>query len=285
MDGEMRDACVTILNSIPAWVLVVDADLVVRFANRSYLDSQSTDLGTIAGRPLSEVLLPGRADTQDVVGAVRESLSGGGTPVVRYLAGIGLERALDLRVSRIEILGAEHRLLVLHDVTEHWAAREAASRGKQKLEEIVNGMGASLVVLNSDLRVVWANRTFREWFGEIWGEKFDQALRGLILVGDTDPKRIFTEGEHVSKEWAHFTPAGEKRYYRNLILPGHDANGELEELVLVTQDLTEVTLRAEQHRLLRELANLLQSTLDLDRLIYIILTCATAGHALGFNRA
>ncbi|MEN8151163.1 MAG: ATP-binding protein, partial [Planctomycetota bacterium] len=36
---------------------------------------------------------------------------------------------------------------------------------------------------------------------------------------------------------------------------------------------------------LRELANLLQSTLDLDRLIYIILTCATAGHALGFNRA
>jgi len=284
-DADTRDASVAILDAIPAWVLVVDADMVVRFANRSYLDSQGTDFAGVSGRPLADVFLPGRTDTRGMIAAVRESLEVGGTPIVRYFAGIGLERALDLRVSRIRVFGGEHRLLVLHDVTEHWAAREAASRSKQKLEEIVNGMGASLVVLDSDLRVVWANRTFREWFGEIWGEKFDHALRGLILGGDTDPHRIFTEGEHVSKEWAHFTPAGEKRYYRNLILPGHDAKGELEELVLVTQDLTEVTLRAEQHRLLRELANLLQSTLDLDRLIYIILTCATAGHALGFNRA
>ena len=121
-------ASLTILDALPAWVLVVDRDLVVRFANRSYLDAQDTDIEAISGRPLTEVFLPGRTDAEQVIAAVRESLDAdGAAPVVRYFAGMGLERALDLRVTRVEVFGGEHRLLLLHDVTEHWAAREAAS--------------------------------------------------------------------------------------------------------------------------------------------------------------
>ena len=104
-------------------------------------------------------------------------------------------------------------------MSEHLRAREQIREENRKLEEIVDGMGASLGVLDRELKVVWSNRKFRDWFGEMWGRRFDHALRGLVLVGDTDPERIFTEPEHISKEWAHYSAGGDKRFYRNIILP------------------------------------------------------------------
>ena len=98
MTGEDNSgASLTILDALPAWVLVVDCDLTLRFANRSYLDAQETELEAIVGRSLAEVFLPGRTDAEQVLAAVRESVdAGGAAPVVRYFAGMGLERALDL---------------------------------------------------------------------------------------------------------------------------------------------------------------------------------------------
>ncbi|MBM4081034.1 MAG: GAF domain-containing protein, partial [Planctomycetes bacterium] len=40
-----------------------------------------------------------------------------------------------------------------------------------------------------------------------------------------------------------------------------------------------------QLTLLRQLGEAMSGTLDLDRLLHLVLTCVTAGHALGFNRA
>ena len=49
-------------------------------------------------RALADVFLPGRADTREVIGAVRESLESGGTPIVRYFAGIGLEDDVNVNI-------------------------------------------------------------------------------------------------------------------------------------------------------------------------------------------
>jgi PAS domain S-box-containing protein len=287
-EGPLEGENLAVLDAAPAWMLIVDSDLRLVFANQSYLAFRGRGSSDLVGRPLEEVLLPGMVEGRRTHDVVREAV-GSGRPgslaTVRFRSGAGEERVADLKVSPFERSGERHGLVVMHDVSDHWWAREAIHQEKRKLEEIVNGMGASLAVLDKDLRVQWANRTFKKWFGEMWGERFELALRGLMLVGDTDPERIFTGHEHTSKEWAHYTERGDKRYFRNIVLPSHDTAGGLRELVLVTQDLTEVTLRAEQHQLLRDLANLLQTTLELDRLLYIILTCATAGHALGFNRA
>jgi PAS domain S-box-containing protein len=282
---DIAAGALDLLSSLPAWLLVVDKELRLRFANRSFLELRGETLAELAGEGLGEVLPPGFHDLDGVLAEVRRVVREEvrASLPARRVGGTG--RTVDLEVRPLRLRDEPYAILILHDVTDHWRAREQIRREKRKLEEIVDGMGASLGVLDPELRVIWSNRKFREWFGEMWGRRFDHALRGLLLVGDTDPEKIFTEPEYISKEWAHYTAGGDKRYYRNIILPSHDEAGRLRELVLVTQDLTEVTLRSEQHRLLRDLGNLLQSTLELDRLLYIILTCATAGHALGFNRA
>ncbi len=285
---DLRAAGLSVLDAAPVWILIADEYLRMRFANRALLELWDIPLSRIAGRRLDRMLIADLDEGRHAIKATKEVLATG-RPVkltaLRLRPRTGAERAADLTITPVTIGDRPHALLTLSDVSEHWFSGETIRQEKRKLEEIVNGMGAALGVLDKDLKVVWANKTFQDWFGEMWGQRFDFALRGLMLVGDTDPERIFTEREHTSREWAHYTASGDKRYYRNIILPTHDSFGRLKELVLVTQDLTEVTLRAEQHRLLRDLANLLQSTLDLDRLLYIILTCATAGHALGFNRA
>jgi len=286
--ADLEEVAPEIVAAIPAGLLVIDREFRIRFANRAFLRFRGQSEREFVGEHLRDALLPGLVADPDALDAVERALRLGRPqtlPSLRFRTPAGEVRVEDLLVTPFEIAGEAHALIIMHDVSEHWFGEEAMRREKRKLEEIVDGMGASLAVLDSELHVVWANRTFHTWFGELWGKRFDLALRGLVLVGDTDPSRIFTEPEHVSKEWAHYTSAGDKRYYRNVILPTHDATGRLKELLLVTQDLTVVTLRAEQHRLLQDLATLMQSTLDLDRLLYIILTCATAGHALGFNRA
>ena len=283
-----REQIPGILYAVPAWLLVADAELRVRFANRSLLHFLGLSFTEVSGQPFEEVVARKLDDGAGAVAAIRRSLAEGtvrSLPAMRFPTVAGDERAVDLQVTPLDLPGGRHVLVILHDVSEHLWARESLRIEKRKLEEIVNGMGASLALLGPDLTVSWANRTFEEWFGEMWGRRFHQALRGLLLVGDLDPERIFTEREYISKEWAHIDGTGNRRYFRNIILPARDPTGRLKELVLVTQDLTEVTLRAEQHRMIRDLANLLQSTLELERLLYITLTCVTAGHALGFNRA
>lgn len=287
-ETQFREICPDILFALPAWLLVVDSHLRIRFANRSILDFLGKKFAGVAGEELGAVLTAGILEGREAVATIRGTLEEGrpgNLAGIRVRTPAGSERSIDLQATPIDMPGGRHVLAIFHDVTGHFLSRETMRQEKRKLEEIVNGMGASLAVLDPELKVRWANKTFEKWFGEMWGKRFHYALRGLFLVGDLDPARIFTEAEYMSKEWAHIDGHGNRRYYRNIILPAHDPAGTLEELILVTQDLTEVTLRAEQHRLLRDLANLLQTTLELDRLLYIILTCLTAGHALGFNRA
>jgi len=285
---DLREAGLSVLDACPTWIIVADEYLRVLFVNGTLLELWDTSLPLILGRRLDRMLIADLDEGRHAIRAAKEVLATqrpATLTALRFHPRSGTERAVDLTITPVTIGDRPHALLTLCDVSEHWFTGETIRQEKRKLEEIVNGMGAALGVLDRDLHVVWANKTFEKWFGEMWGKRFDFALRGLMLVGDTDPERIFTEVEHTSREWAHYTADGDKRYYRNIILPTHDSFGRLKELILVTQDLTEVTLRAEQHRLLRDLANLMQSTLDLDRLLYIILTCSTAGHALGFNRA
>ena len=285
---EIEAAGLEVLSAIPAWLLIVDRSLVVRFANRSFLEARGLDPEDVSDRHLSDVLLPRLKDGAQVLRTVERALDSAQRltlPALMLEPDGGFEGAVDFQATPVSVAGEPCGLLIMHDVSEHWWSRELILHEKKKLEEIVDGMGASLAVLDHELRVVWANRTFREWFGEMWGKRFELALRGLLLKGEIEPEQIFTEREHVSRTWSHYTETSEKRYYRNLILAVRDTGGALQEIVLVTQDLTEVTLRAEQHQLLRDLANLMQSTLDLDRLLYVVLTCATEGHALGFNRA
>ena len=55
--------------------------------------------------------------------------------------------------------------------------------------------------------------------------------------------------------------------------------------LVVFEDITESLEKSYESSLLRQISQTMQGILDIDRLLYAILTCVTAGTGLGFNRA
>ena len=71
----------------------------------------------------------------------------------------------------------------------------------------------------------------------------------------------------------------------NLLLSRVEGVGGTPLVVYAVEDITESIEKAYQSSLLRQVGQTMQGILDLDRLLYAVLTSVTAGTALGFNRA
>jgi len=68
-------------------------------------------------------------------------------------------------------------------------------------------------------------------------------------------------------------------------VPIKTIEGKISGLTIIVKDVTELEKKAYELSVLREIGEAMQGTLDLDELLHLILTCITAGCALGFSRA
>jgi hypothetical protein len=71
----------------------------------------------------------------------------------------------------------------------------------------------------------------------------------------------------------------------NILMNRVVVDGDTPLALVVIEDITESLEKAYQSSLLRQIGQTMQGILDIERLLYAILTCVTAGTALGFNRA
>jgi PAS domain S-box-containing protein len=84
----------------------------------------------------------------------------------------------------------------------------------------------------------------------------------------------------------HFARTGERHRVLNVhSVPLQKTSGELDGVVGVVEDVTETQKRDEQLQMLSTIGLALQSVIDLDDLLHLILTAITAGPAFGFTRA
>ncbi|MBN1352331.1 response regulator [candidate division KSB1 bacterium] len=68
-------------------------------------------------------------------------------------------------------------------------------------------------------------------------------------------------------------------------VPIRDREGAITGLTLIVADITELEKKAYELSILREIGEAMQGTLNLEVLLHLILTCITAGCALGFSRS
>lgn len=172
------------------------------------------------------------------------------------------------------------------DITEQHESEVALRQERDKLDLVISAMGAGIALLDADGRVQLSNRTLMEWFD------FDEGKLGRSCneLFQCDPqvcktclvRTVVEQGQSNPKMIIRPTPDGLRHYYQTIFTPLR--HGEARVLLLVI-DITEQVQHMEQLNLLRKLGNTTQTTLELDKLLHIILTCVTFGHALGFNRA
>lgn len=178
---------------------------------------------------------------------------------------------------------------VVFDISERIRSRQELLTEKQKLEHVVGVLGAGLALISKDRRILWANRTIHEWFGhekDVAGMLCHDVYchRGTACL--TCPsEECFATGRNSETEVTLVRADGILRQYHHAVTPVPGPSGEVDHVIKLTLDVTDHSKKVYQLSRLRQLGELMQGVLDLDRLLHFILTCVTAGQALGFNRA
>ncbi|MCR4293809.1 MAG: ATP-binding protein [Candidatus Kuenenia sp.] len=164
---------------------------------------------------------------------------------------------------------------------------------KLKLEDIINNISdsgvAGLALLDHDLNVVWANRSL----SSILKLNYDPVGKSCREIFDCECKdknscttlKVLSSGRKQYSEVQLSADKDTRKYLQNVSVPIKDEKGCITHLLKITTDITLKEEKIHQYDLLRKLAELMQGTLQIDRLLHLILTCVTAGTALGFNRA
>ncbi|MEP9411340.1 MAG: PAS domain-containing protein [Candidatus Brocadia sp.] len=164
---------------------------------------------------------------------------------------------------------------------------------KEKFDNVVNNLvdalDAGLSVMDKDLNIIWANKNLFRILNlrddpvgkncrEVYKCECKEAKYCSVLQALSSGKRQVTETQLITEK-------GERRYIRNISIPVRHENGDIIQLLKISLDTTEQEEKIRRLSLLRKLAELMQGTQQTDRLLHLILTCVTAGTALGFNRA
>ena len=162
---------------------------------------------------------------------------------------------------------------------------------KEFNENIIANMPFALVVVDTNMRVQHANgalcllrkKTREELTGKDIAELFAPAFLREGRLAEAIRSALDT-GNPVAI-----------RNVKNVLLPVVDhlfnihvsagGMGTQQCALVMLEDVTETVEHAYQLSMLRQINEAVQTTLDLKRLLRLVLTCTTSGHALGFNRA
>lgn len=164
---------------------------------------------------------------------------------------------------------------------------------KDKFDNVVNNLvdalDAGLSVMDKDLNIIWANRTLSKMLN-LKDDPVGKNCREVYKCECKETKycsvlQALLSGKKQVSETQLITEKDERRYVKNISIPIRQENGDIIQLLKLSIDTTEHEEKIRRLSLLRKLAELMQGTLQTERLLHLILTCVTAGTALGFNRA
>lgn len=287
----LRDLNRSIIDAMSSGICVLDEQSTVLYANPAFgaiIGCNESDAG---GRAMTDILpkeLLKDPGLEEAIGnALKEKTPGVFTDVRAICA--GSEKLLNIRVTPAHMPEGEAVLLMFEDVTETRRAAENLIREKKKLDDVVRAIGAGLALIDKDQNVVWANPTIEEWFGrsrQIVGSKCHE----IYCASDTPcticpTKQCFAAGTGREVDVTLVRADGALRQYHHAAAPVIGPSGQIEQVLKLTLDVTDQTKKVYQLSRMRQFGEMMQGVLELDRLLHFVLTCVTAGQALGFNRA
>lgn len=162
---------------------------------------------------------------------------------------------------------------------------------KEFNESIIADMPAAMVVIDADMRTQTVNDAYRKLRARADEEFVGRDINELF-------SRWFVREGGLAEAIRAAQDTGEAVEMPNVkgVIPSaldrlfnvHVSSvgmGTQQCALIMLDDVTQTVEHAYQLSMLRQINEAVQTTLDLKRLLRLVLTCATSGHALGFNRA
>ncbi|MBI3990564.1 MAG: PAS domain-containing protein [Candidatus Omnitrophica bacterium] len=118
---------------------------------------------------------------------------------------------------------------------------ELLAQEKGKLDDIVKSIGAGLLVIDKNHRMVWANEKINEWFGSVrMGEYcYIQCCKCDCVPVECPTNSIFEDGTSSNWEKAVETN-GRKQFFMVTATPIRDLRGNITHVLALIQDITKM---------------------------------------------
>ncbi len=155
-------------------------------------------------------------------------------------------------------------------------------------QNIIFSISSYFLVLDEEYRVVFANEGFCKKFifdiEDINGKHIDEIFYFVNARLRSGLNRARNEGMSVVLERTHLLSINKISIIAdikisNMILQGH------RQVILIIDDVTGNLRKDYQISLLSHISESIQSEVEIERVLYTILTAVTSGSGLGFNRA
>lgn len=161
--------------------------------------------------------------------------------------------------------------------------------GDNVINMLTDALDAGLSVLDKDLTIIWVNKTLPNMLS-LHYNPVGRKCREVYACECQDSRhcsvlQALSTGKKTSNEIQLITESGVRKYIRNITTPVRDGGNNIAYLIKISLDITQQEEKVRRISLLRKFAEVMQGTLQIDRLLHLALTCVTAGSALGFNRA
>ncbi|MBN1347734.1 MAG: PAS domain S-box protein [Phycisphaerae bacterium] len=249
-----------ITENSPYWIVQVDHDGTIHFANR---DTPDFSRAEILGTCLYDLVVGENASI------LKECLEGvwrtgqAGECEVEYVDPGGIAQAMEVRAGPIMHGGHVAALTVsCSDVTERKRAEVELRESREKLAGIIGSITDHVSMMDRELTVVWANHVAREIFGDsLIGEKCyrlyhrrDQPCASCVV------HQVFEDGQiHEHETRVLGADGNEYHFWCTASVATWDTDGRPKTVIEISRD---VTARKKAEQELRENQERLRAALD-----------------------
>lgn len=240
-----------VITTIPDSLLVLDANLRIKCANRSFYEKFQTEPDKVIGSSIANVL----GDKDGKLSAALTKLSGTGDMLenfeLHYQSEKLGERIFNI-TAREMLIAEEEKLLVIEDITDRKRAEEEAKKSRRFLDTVIEDIPDPIYIKDRQFRFVEVNKAFCRIHKVTKGE-----ILGVPRYRETDDE-VFKTGKELDIPEQHYTDAEGNQHWTHLKkVPLTDESGNITHVLAISHDETEQKqadeMLRESHERLKEL--------------------------------
>lgn len=245
--GSALEYAESIVDTIRQPMLVLDGELRVISANRSFYRDFGGAPDVTEGQPLRELgdgqwnipplcelledILLRESTTEDF--ELRHTFSGMGEKIMLLNA-----RKLWREINHTQLI-----LLAIEDITERKRAETALVESERQRRAIMNAAPAIISYVDRELRYKWVNGAYERWYGltpaELTGKTVPEIYPSETFAEMYPRMKRALSGEHVVYDLAVGTTGRETRILQLAYTPDCDDDGQVQGFVVLGSDITE----------------------------------------------
>ena len=230
-------------SAIDAIILLDEEDKVIYWNPAAEKTFGFTETEAVGGK-LSELVIPNRErkNHEALLTELKHNSFSKKHFESTYLRKDGTGFPIDLSVASVKLKDKNCIVAIVRDISEQKQMEASIKQERDMLEDITKSIGAGLVILDKDYRIIWANSFLKKNEGDITNKTCYSTFNTLETICPAcGPEKVFAGASFDSREYFNkiLHEKGLPCWYELIATPIKDAEGKVTAALELTVDITE----------------------------------------------